>query len=133
MKQIPQKALTLTLALGLSGCIIIPIPKVRDTANYCTIENAYSVARETGEALQEDICGEVNAQGREIATLRGKKYYELSRKIELYQEMLDDPQLDSVLKNAPEPIPSHLLREKISRLIEERKQYATPPVVIPAS
>ncbi|NVO23463.1 hypothetical protein HJ526_06600 [Donghicola sp. C2-DW-16] len=132
MNKIPLSALTVAMALGLSGCIIIPIPKVRDTSKYCTIENAYTVAKETGDALQ-DICGDVNAESRAVATERGKKYYELSRKIELYQEMLDDPSLDSVLKNAPEPIPDYLLREKIKRLIAERQQYATPPVIVPAS
>jgi hypothetical protein len=132
MRQIPRKALTLTLALGLSGCIVIPIPNVRDKARYCTVENAYSVARETGAGLQ-DVCGETNAAARAMATDRGLKYYELSRKIELYQELLDDPKLESVLANAPEPIPNFLLREKIKRLIAERQQYAMAPVVIPAS
>ncbi len=132
MKQIPRKALTLTLALGLSGCIVIPIPNIRDKARYCTVENAYSVARETGAGLQ-NVCDATNAEARAIATDRGLKYYELSRKIELYQELLDDPKLESVLANAPEPIPSFLLREKIKRLIAERQQYAMAPAVIPAS
>ena len=132
MKQIPRKALTLTLALGLSGCIVIPIPNIRDKARYCTVENAYSVARETGAGLQ-DVCGEANAEARAIATDRGLKYYELSRKIELYQELLDDPKLESVLANAPEPIPGFLLREKIKRLMAERQQYAMAPAVISAS
>lgn len=132
MTPIPRIYIALVSCLFVAGCIIIPLSSHPNKDEYCTVENAYLVARETGEDLI-DICDASNARARAIAAERGKTYYNLSRKIELYQEMLADPELDRVVGTGSAPIPDKVLRAKIQSLVVEREQRGSMPTIVPAS
>ncbi|PRY93998.1 hypothetical protein [Donghicola tyrosinivorans] len=134
--KILKMTVTAAALSALAGCVIIPIgdgAKVQvNPEKYCTVENAYWMGREKGKSVV-DLCPEELQADLALANAYGQKYRELTQEIEMRQQMIGDDSTDSVLENAPEPIPSMLSRVQLKRLEAERAQYASPPLTTTAA